>query len=214
LQNSFVSSKKLILTAMFLASISFASQASKTNETNEKINLVEPSESIEIITVVGSQPLKVLKLRFQQAEEDFFGALNALAFEESYKIECRQKKKTHSRIQRRVCEPKYVDMINYQMTNFTLTSQGGLLEDRIERVPSTLVIEKAVTAKHKDHLVKVRETVENSSELQAKLLYLTKAKRALEIKKMEVFGENAASMEIIKSIDSITRAEESVEYTK
>lgn len=52
-------------------------------------------------TVTGSRSMVFFKKQFLQAQDDFFAALNALALEESYKIECDRKRNSFSRVKRR-----------------------------------------------------------------------------------------------------------------
>jgi hypothetical protein len=207
LRYSFFSMYKFTIAVSIFASISFASQAINTIDTIEKVKPVKRTESIEIITVTGSQPLKYFRKQFQQAEEDLFDALNALDFEESFKIECGDKRKSFSRIKRRVCEPKFVDGITYEMTRLAM-SPPRELKDHLYRLPTRTSIENKISAKHKVHLAKVRKAVESSSELQLKLLNLNKAKYVLEQKKKEVFGENMVSTKTIKNFENITQNKE------
>lgn len=166
----------------------------------------EEQQSIEIITVTGLRSLGFFRKQYRQAEEDFFDAINALALDQSFNIKCENKNHSFSRIQKRVCEPKYVNDIKYELIQLAL---GGRAEISSSMYKLSTRGEKRnqVMAERKKHLAALQKSLENNPELQALLLNVNKAKYSLEQKKIEVFGEEYASA----AVKNVKQTQEFVE---
>lgn len=184
--------KIIRLGAMIGLSIAtFSASAINTSEVNAQQNQPEPE--IEIITITGSQPLHFFRDQLEFAEDNFYAALNEMMDDESFKIDCKMKKNSFSHItDRRVCEPKYVSEIKYLLTQTALRGRAQLsnrFQDQLYKLPTRAALNNRFVKARKLHLAAVRKHVENSPELQQKLLNVNKAKYSFNKKHLETFGD-------------------------
>lgn len=166
----------------------------------------QDKESIEIITITGERSLAFFRQQFDQAQSDFFAAINALPLDDSYEISCERKANSFSRIKRKICEPKYVGEIEYELTQQAIGDRIDL-EKNLNRLVSDGVLKNSVDAKREKHLAALSTAIRKSPELQQKLLNLNQARYSLEQKKVEVFGETLAA----NSVEDVRETSEFVE---
>ncbi|GAB5382353.1 MAG: hypothetical protein Alis3KO_38120 [Aliiglaciecola sp.] len=191
--------------------INFSSQALMVNQSSTA-ETEENAESIEIITITANRSLAFFRQQHRQAEDEFFAALNALALDDSYEIKCERKNNSFSRIKRRVCEPKYVDEIKFELTQLAVVGRAELqrrFQDGLYKLPSRGVIKNSVNAKRKKHLAALSKVIENNPELQQKLINLNKANYSLEQKKAEVFGKELTAASSDSAVETTKDKEHS-----
>ena len=153
------------------------------------------SSNPEIISVTGDRPLSFFRKQFQTAELEFFDTLNSYIEKEEFKIECNYTGSSAKRLSLRTCEPKYVDVVEAELVDFSLNagSQRNIHQTWVERLPSKRKVEQKLEKKRKEHLSLIRTLVIDNASLKLKLLNLNKAKDSFEQKRIEVFGERWVS---------------------
>ncbi|GAB5382354.1 MAG: hypothetical protein Alis3KO_38130 [Aliiglaciecola sp.] len=182
----------IAVSSVFLFSLS--SQALMVYQ-SAAVNVQDDKQSIEIITITGERSLAFFRQQFVQTQKDFFDAINALQLDDSYEISCERKTNSFSRIKRKVCEPKYVEEIRYDLTQQAIGDRAEL-DKNLNRLVSDGVLQNSVNAKRKIHLAALSKAIRNNPDLQQKLLNLNKARYSLEQKKVEVFGKSLAATSV------------------
>ena len=140
---------------------------------------------VEVITVSGQDSLAFLRARMQSAENAFFDLYNSLTDKEEYRISCSIKKSITSNVVRRVCEPKYIDLIKYQHTQASLDtgSNREFLKGKLQNLPTSTRFRTLIAQKRKEHLHNVETILTASPALQQKLIALNEAKARYQQKK-------------------------------
>jgi len=140
----------------FFSLSSHAINATGINGENANTNT-----NVEIITVTGSRPLDFFRKQLRESEQAFYYSLNDMTDEDEFKIECDIKKNSFSKVASRVCQPKYIELIKYELNQDALqrgSARKGI-QDKIKNLPSRRMLERKIAKKRKEHLANVKTLV-------------------------------------------------------
>lgn len=171
---------KSLISTLFLSQLAFAQSALANSNANSELNSnIENTkqQDYDRIEVTGQRPTSYYRSMLHKAEDNFFAMFNSLSEKEEFQVTC-ERKANHgfTRLKKRVCEAKFVSMINaddLESSKRLKSSRGNLEINKLSRT-------KKYKKMAQKQAVYMAELINSNEKLRVEYLKLAEAKQKLE----------------------------------
>lgn len=177
---------KSFITTLFLSQLAFAqnedmqsvaTQDSVARSKSSASSAKQESQEYERIQVTGQLPTSYYRTMLHKAEDNFFDMFNALSEKEEFQVTC-ERKANHgfTRLKKRVCEAKFVSMIDaddIESSQRLQSSRRSLVTNKLSRTKKY----KEMAKKQATYMAKL---INSNEKLRLEYLKLADAKQKFE----------------------------------
>ncbi|WP_371193389.1 hypothetical protein [Glaciecola sp. SC05] len=183
--------KKLIISTASLILVSVSIKAYSDDITPDAAAQAAQKD-IEIIGVVGDQPLSYFKRLLRQKEDQFFSLTNELVSDDDFKVKCGTTlMQGFSRLKTRKCEAQFVSRLVGEQTQeqfdlMSLSTRGNLSAAApLLAMRNNQQVQKRIQRRQQEYLNELTNLINSNPELLTAFNELELAKKKLALKQAE-----------------------------